>query len=420
MSRFRFLHAADLHLDSALRGLEADAPAERIRTATRQALVNLVDLALTEEVAFVLLAGDLYDGDWEDWPTGQFLITQIGRLTRAGIPVYAIRGNHDAESVLTRDLRWPEGAHLFDSRAAHHLTVPGLDVVIHGRSFPQRAVKDEAFARAYPAPVPGMLNIGLLHTACGSGAHENYAPCTVEQLIGHGYDYWALGHVHQRAVLHEHPTWVVFPGNLQGRHINEPGPKGATLVHVEGRRLTPEHRTLDVVRWGWIEVDLTGAADLDAVYGRIRAGLLRAVDDAAGVWLAARILLLGATAMHGKLAQDPERTREDIRAEVNGLGLGGQIWVQSAMVATQPAVDLAARRDGADAMATLVRALDLPPADDVSAAIRDYVAHMLDRAPRLRQALDPDHPAMQALSADLPEALVVRARALLLARLAEG
>ena len=218
-------------------------------------------------------------------PTGQFLITQIGKLTRAGIPVFAVRGNHDAQSVLSRDLRWPDGAHLFDSDAAHTLTIPGLDVAIHGRSFAQRAVT-ENIARAYPAPVPGMLNIGLLHTAAGSGAHENYAPCSVEQLARHGYDYWALGHVHQRAELHGHPAWVVFPGNLQGRHINEPGPKGATLVHAEGGRLRPEHRTLDVVRWSWIEVDLTGAADDDDVAMRIPRRL--AARGRGGGWRLAR------------------------------------------------------------------------------------------------------------------------------------
>ena len=84
--------------------------------------------------------------------------------------------------------------------------------------------------------MPGKLNIGLLHTAVGDDSmHSNYAPCTVEQLADHGYDYWALGHIHLRGELHGHPSWIVFPGNLQGRHINEEGEKGATLVRVQGR-----------------------------------------------------------------------------------------------------------------------------------------------------------------------------------------
>ncbi len=117
--------------------------------------------------------------------------------------------------------------------------------------------------------MPGKLNIGLLHTAVGDDSlHSNYAPCTVEQLADHGYDYWALGHIHLRGELRGHPSWIVFPGNLQGRHINEEGEKGATLVRVRAGRITPEHRTLDVVRWARVPVDLTDAASLDAMGAR--------------------------------------------------------------------------------------------------------------------------------------------------------
>ena len=65
---FKFIHAADIHLDSPLRGLEQyeGVPVQEIRNAARRALSNLVDLALDQKVAFVLIAGDLYDGDWRD------------------------------------------------------------------------------------------------------------------------------------------------------------------------------------------------------------------------------------------------------------------------------------------------------------------------------------------------------------------
>ena len=207
MTSFRFLHAADLHLDSPLRGLEADAPAERIRDATRQALVKLVDLAVEQKVAFVLLAGDLYDGDWKDWRTGQFLVQQLARLTREGIRVIAISGNHDAEQVLTKTLPLPDT--LIRSNKPDTIRLDTLEVAIHGQSFAKRAVTDN-LALAYPAPIAGWFNIGLLHTACGSTAHENYAPCTPSDLVSRGYDYWALGHVHERRVVQRDP-WIVFP-----------------------------------------------------------------------------------------------------------------------------------------------------------------------------------------------------------------
>ena len=142
-----------MHLDSPLRGLEAnpDAPADRIRSATRRALVNLVDYALREKLDFVVAAGDLYDGDWQDWRTGQFLVSQIARLSNAGIPFVAIRGNHDAESVITRRLRMPhETAALLGTRRPETIRLPDLPVSIHGQSFATKAVTAN-LARDYPA-----------------------------------------------------------------------------------------------------------------------------------------------------------------------------------------------------------------------------------------------------------------------------
>jgi len=79
---FRFIHAADIHLDSPLRGLDRydGAPVEEIRGATRRALENLVDVCLAERVAFLLIAGDIYDGDWKDYNTGLFFHRQMSRL----------------------------------------------------------------------------------------------------------------------------------------------------------------------------------------------------------------------------------------------------------------------------------------------------------------------------------------------------
>ncbi len=417
---FSFIHAADLHLDSPLRGLEADAPAERIRGATRQALVNLVDLALAEHVAFVLLAGDLYDGDWQDYPTGHFLVAQLARLTRAGVAVYAISGNHDAQSVLTKQLPWPERAHMFDTEAAHSLDVPGLPVVIHGQGFATQAVTDNLAAN-YPPPVPGKLNIGLLHSAVGDDSvHSNYAPCTVEQLADHGYDYWALGHIHLRGELRGHPSWIVFPGNLQGRHINEEGEKGATLVRVKGGRLTPEHRTLDVVRWSRIAVDLSDTPDLEAMGALVRAAVTRAVEQAGDRLLAARVELRGASTLHAALMRDPAATRERIRAEITGLGLSEHLWVEKVEIATTPAIDLAEWREGSDAAATLLRSVESEPTPPITNLARDYAGHMLGRVAKLREALGADHPAVRAAAGDIPPDLVERARNLVLSRLGEA
>jgi len=423
LTTFRFLHAADLHLDSPLRGLGADAPAGRIRKATRDALDNLVDLAIAEAVDFVVVAGDLYDGDWPDFRTGQTLVAAFARLTRAGIRVVAIRGNHDAESVLTRSLRLPDGATLLRADRPDTVEWPEFAVVLHGQSFETRDVQAN-LAQGYPGPVANRFNIGLLHTAAtGRPGHAAYAPCTVEQLAAHGYDYWALGHIHTREEVLRDP-WIVFPGNLQGRHVNEPGTKGASLVTVRhGRVAGVEHRALDVVRWQAVEVDCEGAPDEEVVLERCRRAIGTAVDGADGRLLALRLRLEGPCPAHSTLARDPAALRQKLIAAGLEVAEAGAFWLQDVRVATKAMLDLDTLRARDDAVGRLVGAIETLAEDPAApaAAAQAYASAMLDRgAGRLRQALGPDHPAVLAAEGRLSPELLQRARDLLLARLAQG
>jgi DNA repair exonuclease SbcCD nuclease subunit len=416
MPSFRFLHCADLHLDSPLRGLEADpeAPAERIRGATRAAFAALVDYAIDQQVAFVLAAGDLYDGDWQDWRTGQFLIAQLGRLATAGIPFIAIRGNHDAENVITRHLKFPASAHLFGAtRPATYQALRDRGVVIHGQSFRTRAVTDN-LAMAYPAAEPGMLNIGLLHTSVnGREGHENYAPCSLDDLRGKGYQYWALGHIHTREVLSDDP-WIVFPGNTQGRHARETAAKGATLVTVQDGQITQvEPVVFDSVRWAGIDVDLTGAADEDAVLALTRAAVAEALTQAEGRLLAARIRLAGATLAHTALNRDRGGLAERIKAEALGMAGYDAVWVESvSLAATPPPGSVTLPGHLTESI------LALTP-EELAAAGAGYARSMLDKVNGLREALG-RHPVLDAATDQLPPDLLERAKALLFARLDQG
>ncbi|MFT6382943.1 MAG: DNA repair exonuclease SbcCD nuclease subunit, partial [Akkermansiaceae bacterium] len=255
---FTFIHAADLHLDSPLRGLSRhdDAPVSAIRGATRRALENLVDLALEKEVDFVLIAGDLYDGDLKDFTTALFFNRQMLRLKSAGIPVFAISGNHDAASVITKALSPPENVQFFPVKKPGTFSFPKLPVTIHGQGFANASVQ-ENLAANYPDARPDHFNIGLLHTSlAGSSVHDTYAPCSLADLEKKGYQYWALGHIHQPEVIREDP-WIVYPGNIQGRKVNETGPRGCSLVEVNDALEVTSHThiPLDVVRWSHLELD---------------------------------------------------------------------------------------------------------------------------------------------------------------------
>ena len=305
----KLVHAADLHIDSPLTGLDRyeGAPVARIRGATRRALENLVALCLEEEAALLLVAGDVYDGDWRDYGTGLFFAAQMSRLREASVRVALVLGNHDAQSQITRALRLPDNVFTFDAAAPSTRVLDDLGIAVHGQSFATRAVTAD-LAAAYPDPVRGALNLGLLHTAAdGRPGHETYAPTTPTILARKGYDYWALGHVHAREVLRADP-WIVFPGNLQGRHVRETGSKGATVIEIAGHHIARvEHRALDVVRWCDVRADLSDASGPHDAVDLARHELGRALAAAEGRPVCARVTLTGATRAHTALHQHPDR-----------------------------------------------------------------------------------------------------------------
>jgi DNA repair exonuclease SbcCD nuclease subunit len=332
---FQFIHAADIHLDSPLRGLTSfdDAPVDQIRTATRRAFENLVDLAIRESVAFVVIAGDLWDGDWPDAGPGLFFIRQAKRLRQVGIPVYVVKGNHDAENTLTRELRYPDNVHLFGHLRPETVRLNHLNVAIHGQSFREANITGD-LAAVYPAPVPGAFNIGLLHTCLdGDSRHYAYAPASVDALAAKGYQYWALGHVHQRRALERSTVPIVFPGNLQGRYIPETGPKGCELVTVDDDgRIVSRFEPLDVVRWLEESVDLTGAKTLDDADGAVAEVLETAKRNNSGRLLAVRLHLHGVTELTAELAR-----HEDLRDRFNSIAIdSGEIWLERILLETLP------------------------------------------------------------------------------------
>jgi exonuclease SbcD len=334
---FKFIHAADIHLDSPLHKLDAyeGAPVEEFRQAARQAFENLVQLAMAEKVAFVLVAGDFYDGDWKDYNTGLYLAGQMSRLNKTGIPVFVIAGNHDAASRITKTLRLPDNVRVFPADRPATFRLEDPRVAVHGQSFAAPAVKKD-LSRGYPDPLTGYFNIGLLHTcATGREGHEPYAPCSPEGLRNKGYDYWALGHVHQHEVLAHDPP-IVFPGNIQGRHIRETGPKGCVVVAVdEAGRTELEFTPVDVIRWAAAEVDAAGAHNACEVIEHTRARLEILLEAHDGMPLAARVTVRGETAAHSELLADPERWATEIRSAANEAG-NGRIWVEKIRLDTRP------------------------------------------------------------------------------------
>lgn len=416
----KFIHAADIHLDSPLLGLAAykDAPTEVLRTATRDAFVRLVDEAIDERVDFVVIAGDLYDGNWKDYNTGHFFCREMGRLNKADIPVFLLFGNHDAESEMSRKLTLPANVRVFEARKPSSFEIESLRVILHGRSF-KDAATTENLAASYPLPRPGWLNIGVLHTALeGNAAHASYAPCSVAELSAKGYQYWALGHVHEHAIVARDP-WVVFPGNLQGRHIRETGPRGAVLVTADDARIQSVERLLvDVLRWEMVEVDAGKAETLEDVVrlaGSAFESLIAAIPDKHQ--LAVRVRIFGRTAAHGELFGRESHLRAEILGQAAAVGID-RLWVEKLRVETEPAVDAAATRARSDAIADLQRLLEEAPADEkFVAGLSEELRQFTDRVPvELLQAA----PVLQLVRSGDVAKLMNEVSSGLLAHLAKG
>lgn len=364
MGAFTFIHAADLHLGSPLAGLALkDAEiARRFASAGRRAFEDLVTLAIETGVAFLIVAGDVYDGDWADNTIGLFFARQVARLDRAGIPVVLVRGNHDAESVITKSITLPPSLRSYRADRPETHRLDHLRVALHGRSFPNRAV-EENYALTYPAALPGWFNIGVLHTSCtGSAQHDTYAPCSVADLAGRGYDYWALGHIHEYGELSRDP-WIVFPGNLQGRSIRECGPKGAVAVEVADGRVREVRRLIvDHARFAQAEIDLSGLEDEGEALGAIEAALRPLSAEGEGRLLALRLRLTGQTGLHDRIAADREAFTAEVQAAAHRIH--EDIWLERLVNATHrpkaPALRDAADLTGIDPV-SLLETVDRDP-----------------------------------------------------------
>ena len=331
MDGFKFLHAADIHLDSPLLSLALpeQGQVQRVRRACREAFEKLVNTATEQQVAFVLLAGDLYDHDAPNMQVAVFLRNQLARLQKHGIRVFIVKGNHDADNRITSGLTLPDNTHVFSDKKAETIYLEHLPirVAIHGQSFKPGPVTDN-LAAAYPAPSSDCFNIGVLHTSlAGNPEHDPYSPCKLEDLTTCGYDYWALGHIHKGAVLSREP-WVVYPGNLQGRHAKETGAKGCVLVTVEdGRIKTVETLDLAVVRWQVAEIDLTGAIAESELVERLRSGLAQAASGAEGRPIATRVRLFGSTVLFDLIEGRPQRLLQTV-LEIAGEIAGDDFWIE--------------------------------------------------------------------------------------------
>ncbi|CTQ51846.1 putative metallophosphoesterase YhaO [Roseibium album] len=395
----RILHTADVHLDSPLKSLALrdEGLQSTVQTATRTAFTRLVNFALAEGVSALLIAGDLFDGAERSAKTAAFLTGHLDRLKQADIPVFYIKGNHDAENPLTGEVSLPDNVHVFDGRGGRH-KLGETNIWIHGVSFSGRQAPDSLLPK-FGSPEPDAVNIAMLHTSlAGSQGHDTYAPCSVAELSALGFDYWALGHVHKRQV-HSSAPWIVMPGIPQGRDIGEAGPKSATLLSIEDKTISISEVPTSAAEFLELKVDIGGCETDDEIRSHIRQQLQGVAENLAADVGLVRLTVAGRTDRKWQVLRDQDRWTE-ITAEL--ARSTDRLWIEKTKFDLSEKAEGSASKSAVGELETLMAEIREEPA--TAATMRDLLDTLVNEIPTARRAqLLPNEDAAEQLVRSLSE-----------------
>ena len=360
----RFIHAADLHLDSPFTGIKAAAPenvATALYSATFDSYNNIIDLCITEQVDALLVAGDIYDGADRSQRAQRAFIDGLRSLDAAGIRSFVCHGNHDPLDGWEARLSYPDGCHRFGSEFEAVPLFPDEPerALIYGISYPTRDVYDNLVSQLGQVD-EAAFTVGLLHANVGGNTdHALYAPCSLDDLAQSGIDYWALGHVHTRQVLRERAPTVVYPGNPQGRHPNETGARGVYLVEVDATgSVNLDFRPTDTVRWERVSIDISALETEQDLLNEIDDTIQNRLDGAEGRSVVARMTLTGRGELNRFLRQTG--AADDLLEGVNNQWAERVpfTWCERIEDESAAAIDRDAMRSGEDFLAEVLRTAD--------------------------------------------------------------
>ena len=386
----RFIHAADLHLDSPFTGIRAAAPenvATALYSATFDSYRNIIDLCISERADALLVAGDIYDGTDRSLRAQRAFIDGLRSLDAAGVRSFVCHGNHDPLDGWEARLSYPDSCHRFGSEFEAVPLFPDEPerVLVYGISYPTRDVYENLVSRLGEVD-ESAFTIGLLHANVGGNTdHALYAPCSLEDLAQSGIDYWALGHVHTRQVLRERTPTVVYPGNPQGRHPNETGARGVYLVEVDDTgSVGLDFRPTDTVRWERVSIDISALETEQDLLDAVGGAMQNLLDGAEGKSVVVRTTITG----RGELNRFLRRhgAVDDLLAVVNDQWAERLpfVWCERIEDETAAVIDRDAMRSGEDFLAEVLRTAD--QIREEPAALQDGLAELY-RHRRFRQHL---------------------------------
>jgi len=393
MKLFSFIHTADLHLDSPFNGITADSSyiTNVLRSATFDTLDHLIKLAIEKRVQLLLIAGDVYDSADRSLRAQLKFRDGLERLSKKNIRTFVAHGNHDPLDGWSSSINWPSGVHIFGPQVEEVIVKSnGSPVVsVSGMSY-QRKNEKRNLARLFKrSEALNIFHIGLLHCSVGSHpVHETYAPCELSDLLNSGFNYWALGHVHERIILNENPH-VIYPGNTQGRHIREQNERGCYLVDVyEDHSIDIEFYPIDAVRWRSVSINIENMNSIDQLDSIISDSIDKLREEADPRPVVCHIILTGRGPLYNDLRKEGTVMELQERAQENHSSELPFVLVQKIKMNCRPMLDIDSLRKNKDFIGQIIRISDeFGSEDDKIVDVLEPVLSELYANPRLKKAV---------------------------------
>lgn len=366
MPKVRFIHTADLHLDTPFKGLSRlnSDLSKRLKDATFRSFRNIINLCSEKKVDFLVISGDIFDSESKSLAAQLRFVSELKSLSEKGIPAYFICGNHDPLKSWLDTIDLPENVIRFGHSAGqfHTFRKSGTAIAdIHGISFNEKAVTRNLAGEFRLAPDPAPVSIAVLHGTIGSpGPHENYAPFTRGDVAGKGFDYWAMGHIHKNRIVSYSNPAIVYPGNPQGRDFGEPGEKGCYLVEItDGHDPAFEFIQSQVIRFESLEIDMSVVSKIELLRDKINEALENSENYNNEVDYILRINLTGRSGLH-KSINDKSEIIELVDFLNEGVPDQKYLrWIDQVYVNTRPEIDIEKIKKGTGFPAEVLNNFDI-------------------------------------------------------------
>ncbi|MBN2481142.1 MAG: DNA repair exonuclease [Bacteroidales bacterium] len=365
MTKVRFIHTADLHLDTPFKGLASwnRELAVRLQDATFHSYEKIIAICITEKVDFLIISGDIFDSESKSLAAQLRFVSGLQKLSGQGIATYFVCGNHDPLNSWLDAIQLPDHVHRFDASRAGCFTYekegePAAD--IYGTSFQEKVVRRNLALDYKLTGHASPVSIAVLHGTIGTpGLHENYAPFKIEDVMNKGFDYWAMGHIHKRTVVHDSHPAIVYPGNPQGRDFGETGAKGCCLVDIiPGNGPLVKFMPVHTIRFEEIAVDLTGETEMTKLSDKIEKTKIKIDNYSENDSYILRVNLTGRTPLHEHLNR-PEEMQQLLDYFNEGqLDREHFTWIDQININTNPDIDIDQVRKGTDFSADLLKVFD--------------------------------------------------------------